>query len=110
MRFRTASRWAVACLSLAIAMGLLGCGTPAQPEATAPAVTDTAAPAATEPSPPADTPTPEDTAIAAATVVEPTLEASAATPEATGEALTFEFPTLGNPDAPVTIIEFSDYL
>jgi protein-disulfide isomerase len=112
LRSRTAVRCAMIGFTIVIASGLIACGRGgAQSEtATMAAATDTTVPQATDTSPPADTATPEDTPTLAATEVEPTVEELAPTAEATGEAVTFQFPTMGSADAPVTIIEFSDYL
>ena len=86
--------WRVAALSLCVAVvfllsGLVGCGTPV------PTPTNT-------PTTPADTPTPE----AGSTPEE------ASTPEATREPLVplDDDPVMGSQDAPVTMIEYSEYL
>lgn len=110
LRYGAVIRWVLPCLTLVVAIGLAACGG-AGPEADSTvAASDTAVPDPANTSPPADTATPEDTPTLAATVIEPTVEEPEATAEATGEAVTFQFPTMGSADAPVTIIEFSDYL
>jgi len=97
---RSGRRWLVSsvavCVILSLALsGLTGCGTPE----IAPTNTPTTSPA---------TPTVE----AVATPEPGTTPEPGSTPEATSEPLVplDDDPVLGSPDAPVTIIEYSEYL
>ncbi|MBS1252335.1 MAG: hypothetical protein MAG451_01374 [Anaerolineales bacterium] len=108
--------WAVVPFLLILLVSLsAGCGGE-EPESLP---TQTAEPTATQA--PTATEPPASPTVKAATATETmtqtaTPDESAATPTAateageSGEEIVYELPVKGDPDAPVTIIEFSDYL
>jgi hypothetical protein len=110
MRARASSSAYGALTCLILIAALVGCGGRAQEAVATVPATDTAVPAPSSTSRLSETPAPQDTPTLAATLVEPTLAAPAATAEATVESVAFVFPTKGSDDAPVKMIEFSDYL